>query len=159
MAKIDTINVAGTPYEIDLPSTATPSITSLTVNGDLIVKGTADLKVISENEVDEAFEAIFNKVEVDKNTTVKKLLDARKSASSLFSGYDGTSVNDLIEYNDTSNVITMDSMFSDCSNLMSIPLLNTSNVANMVNMFYKCSNLTNIPLLDTSKVTNMSSMF
>ena len=35
--KIDTINVAGTPYEINLPTSATPSITSLTITGNLTV--------------------------------------------------------------------------------------------------------------------------
>ena len=46
-SKIDKINVNGTSYDIDLPSTATPSITSLTVTGNLTVSGTSDLADIN----------------------------------------------------------------------------------------------------------------
>ena len=48
-AKISVIKVKGTEYEINLPTTATPSITSLTVTGDLTVSGTANLTSISSN--------------------------------------------------------------------------------------------------------------
>lgn len=37
--KIDTIQVGDVQYEITLPSTATPSIASLTVNGDTTIEG------------------------------------------------------------------------------------------------------------------------
>lgn len=39
MAKIDKINVGGVEYEINLPTTATPEITSLTVSEDLYARG------------------------------------------------------------------------------------------------------------------------
>ena len=92
-------------------------------------------------------------------TTVKTLLDAIQTCSALFKGYQGTSVDGLITYDDTSNVTIMTQMFQDCTNLTSIPLLNTSNVTNMINMFNGCTNLTTIPLINTSKVTNISNMF
>ena len=60
---------------------------------------------------------------------------------------------------DTNNVTNMDSMFSDCSSLTSIPLLNTSKVTRMDYMFSYCRSLTTIPALDTSNVTNINSMF
>ena len=60
---------------------------------------------------------------------------------------------------DTSNVTNMDSMFSNCSSLTSIPLLNTSKVTRMDYMFSYCRSLTTIPALDTSNVTNINSMF
>ena len=60
---------------------------------------------------------------------------------------------------DTSNVTDMNSMFSSCSSLTSIPLLNTSKVTRMDYMFSYCRSLTTIPHIDTSKVTNMLSMF
>lgn len=63
---------------------------------------------------------------------------------------------------DTSNVTTMENMFSNCSNMLSFPTkLNTSNVTNMNEMFYSCKSLTNLDLsnFDTSKVTDMSYMF
>ena len=59
----------------------------------------------------------------------------------------------------TSNVTDMESMFYDCRNLQTIPLLNTSNVTDMYSMFQNCSNLQTIPQLNTSNVTNMSYMF
>ena len=39
MASINKIDVNGALYDIDLPSTATPSIASLTVNGDTTIGG------------------------------------------------------------------------------------------------------------------------
>ena len=91
--------------------------------------------------------------------TLKTLLDATQSSKNLFNNYKGTSVNDLISYNDTSNVTNTSYMFYNCSNLTSIPQLDTSKVTNMGSMFYNCSKLASIPQLDTSKVTNMESMF
>ena len=91
--------------------------------------------------------------------TLKTLLDATQSSANLFNSFKGTSVNDLISYNDTSNVTNMGNMFYNCSSLTSIPQLDTSNVTNMGNMFRNCSKLASIPQLDTSKVTNMSNMF
>ena len=60
---------------------------------------------------------------------------------------------------DTSNVTNMRGMFNSCINLTYIPHLDTSNVTDMSSMFTGCSKLTTIPLMDTSNVTNMSSMF
>lgn len=91
--------------------------------------------------------------------TLKNLLDATHSTVSLFSEYKGTSVNDLIQPNDTENVTNMGSMFRACNKLTTIPQLNTSNVNDMTSMVYQCKSLTSIPLLDTSKVNNMNSMF
>lgn len=91
--------------------------------------------------------------------TLKNLLDATKSCYYLFNGYKGTSVDDLIQPNDTENVTTMVSMFRECSKLTSIPQLSTKNVTNMYGMFYNCSKLTTIPQLSTSKVDNMNNMF
>ena len=93
------------------------------------------------------------------DNTLKKLLDATQSAYSLFNGYNGTSVDELISYSDTSSVINMTSMYQYCSNLITIPQLDTSNVTSMGSMCSNCSNLTSIPQLNTSKVTNMYSMF
>ena len=91
--------------------------------------------------------------------TLKNLLDATQSAQYLFSEYNGTSVDNLIQPNDTEIVANMNEMFYKCQNLTTIPLLNTSNVTTMRNMFEGCSKLTTIPLLDTSNVLNMDSMF
>ena len=56
--KIDTIRLGTSDYEIDLKSTATPSITSLTtsgkveVGGDLTVTGTSNLTGVKINGTD-----------------------------------------------------------------------------------------------------------
>ena len=89
---------------------------------------------------------------------MKTLLDGRKEASNLFKYYTGTSVDDLIKYDDTENVTNMEYMFGGCYNLQSVPLLDTSKVTDMEYMFNYCGVIT-IPQLDTSKVTNMSGMF
>ena len=64
---------------------------------------------------------------------------------------------------DTSNVITMQSMFSECRVLTSLDLttFDTSKVFNMNNMFYGCSSLEDVQLnnFNTSNVTDMASMF
>ena len=91
--------------------------------------------------------------------SLKKLLDTTKSTYSLFSGYEGTSVNDLISYSDTENVTDAGDMFYHCLNLQSIPLLNTSKVTRMNSMFNYCTKLQTISQLNTSNVTNFSGMF
>lgn len=96
---------------------------------------------------------------IQSESTLKKLLDATKSADHLFYNYKGTSVNDLIQPNDTENVTNMSRVFEECSNLTEIPSLNTSKAKNMPGMFYSCSALTTIPQLDTSKVVDMLGMF
>ena len=60
---------------------------------------------------------------------------------------------------DTSNVVNMSYMFSNCNNLTTIPQIDTSNVVNMSYMFEYCNSLILIPQIDTSNVTNMSYMF
>ena len=52
----------------------------------------------------------------------------------------------------------MNSMFSGCYSLTTIPQLDTSRVTRMISMFGYCGSLTTIPLIDTSSVTNMASM-
>lgn len=91
--------------------------------------------------------------------TLKALLDETKSAYYLFFRYQGTSVDNIIKFNDTSNVTTMESMFENCYDLTTIQQLDTSNVTNFSRMFYQCSNLTTIPQLDISNVTSMFYMF
>lgn len=58
-------------------------------------------------------------------------------------------------------VISRDSVFYGCSNLVIDDLTNIPLVANanMNSIFRGCSSLTTIPLLNTSNVTNMNNMF
>ena len=59
--------------------------------------------------------------------TLKNLLDARKSADYLFYEYQGTSIDGLIQYNDTENVESMSRTFYR-SKVVKFPELNTSKV-------------------------------
>jgi surface protein len=105
------------------------------------------------------FSAKILNIPTGGGNTLKNLLDATQSASYLFISYKGTSVDDLIQPNDTSNVTNMSYMFNNCSSLTTIPQLDTSNVTDMYYMFHNCNSLTSIPLLDTSNVTNMNGIF
>lgn len=93
-------------------------------------------------------------VNVPSENTLKKLLDATKSTMRLFYNYQGTSVDDFISYDDTSEVENMSNMFYNAINLIIAPELNTSNVTDMSYMFVN-SPLTELPLYDTSNVVNM----
>ena len=106
----------------------------------------------------QGFSSVSVNVPVGGNT-LKTLLDATKQANSLFYQYSGNDIADLISYNDTSEVTSMNSMFYGCSNITSVPLLNTSKVTSMGNIFGYCRALTSIPLFDTSNVTGMAGMF
>lgn len=102
----------------------------------------------------EAYKPVrVNVPQTAQSGTLKAVLDATKSAKNLFAKYKGSSVDDLISSNDTSNVTDMYGMFSTCINLTTIPALDTSNVTDMREMFSNCSNLTTIPALDASKAS------
>lgn len=108
----------------------------------------------------EAYKPVrVNVPQTAQSGTLKALLDATKTTTSLFYGYQGTSVADLISYNDTANVTSMNNMFNNCSKLITIPRLDTSKVTTLFNMFSDCSKLTSIPQLDTHNVSDMGGMF
>lgn len=100
-------------------------------------------------------------IELDESlgyvNTLKKILDATKSAKYLFYGYKGDDINNLICYSDTENVENMEYMFG-MTNITTPLLIDTHSVTNMSNMFYS-SSLQKTHTVDTSSVTNMSSMF
>ena len=89
---------------------------------------------------------------------LQQRVDTNNSCQYLFFGYSGDNV-DYITNLDTSKVTSMSDMFSNCTELTTIPQLDTSNILIMSNMFKSCTNLTTIPQLDTGKVCNMSGMF
>lgn len=150
-----------------LPSVGKDALSKVVINTEIPIKeeqsknveikGNGTISVLPDEG------KVLNEVSITTNVpqdnTLKKLLDATKSCYYLFNNYKGTSVDDLIQPNDTENVTTMGNMFKECTRLTSIPQLNTSKVDNMNNMFNYCLSLEFIPLLDTSNVTNMTSMF
>ena len=76
--------------------------------------------------------------------------------SNMFSGCSALTTIPLL---DTSNSTNFGGTFANCYALTTIPLLNTSKSTNFSDMFSGCSSLTSIPLLDTSKSTTFSGMF
>nr|DAW63472.1 MAG TPA: protein of unknown function DUF285 [Caudoviricetes sp.] len=70
-----------------------------------------------------------------------KAIKKKTKLSYLFCYYPDSEIKGMF---DTSNITDMDSMFSNCTNLTTIPLLDTSNVTNMGSMFNLCRNLTTI---------------
>ena len=73
--------------------------------------------------------------------------------------FSNSTFTEVPEWADFKGITNMESMFYNCSNLQTIPMIDTSNVSNMLNMFSNCINLQTIPEIDTSNVINMSFMF
>ncbi len=84
------------------------------------------------------------------------------SMESMFSGCSALTTLDLSKF-DTSQVTSMRSMFSSCSKLTTLDVskFDTSKVTSMVSMFRECKALTTLDVskFDTSQVTSMGSMF
>ena len=92
----------------------------------------------------------------------KGTLFLNENSGCLFAFLNITSIEGL-EYISTSNVTNVESMFYECSSLISLDLsnFNISNVENMDCMFSGCSSLTNLNLsnFNTSNVKYMGAMF
>ena len=150
-----------------LPSVGKDALSKVVINTEIPIKEEQSKNVeIKENGTisvlpDEG--KVLNEVSITTNVpqdnTLKNLLDATKTTKNLFEDYSGTSVDDLIQYNDTENVTDMTSMFRGCSRLTSVPQLNTGNVTTMYYMFYNCGRLTTVPQFNTSNVINMNNTF
>ena len=105
--------------------------------------------VVTENGVYDTAGEAYKPVRVNvpqtaQSGTLKAVLDVGKSTQYLFDRYQGTNIDGLISYNDTSNVTNMYGMFYDCKNLTSIPQFDTSNVSSMSQMFFNCGKLKEI---------------
>lgn len=111
-----------------------------------------------------------------KNGTVRAYVDANilyvvsdgrigfpKDSSFLFAGFVNAKYIEFINAVDTSNVVSMERLFSGCHNLMKLDLswFDTGRVENMKHMFAKCRSLMDldVSMFDTARVTNMESMF
>lgn len=118
-----------------LPSVGKDALSKVVINTEIPIKEEQSKNVeIKENGTisvlpDEG--KVLNEVSITTNVpqdnTLKKVLDATKSADYLFYEYQGTSVDDLIQYNDTENVESMSSTFCS-SKVVKVPELNTSKV-------------------------------
>ena len=85
------------------------------------------------------------------------------STAHWFNGFSSLTTISGLEYLNTENVTTMESMFENCRSLTGLDMSNfkTDNVANMRLMFYNCTNLNSLDLSSfvTTNVTDMQSMF
>ena len=129
-----------------------------------------NLRIITDDDhgdlhtilVDKAFLINIKKIET---IIIDPLLVNHKFTScvSLFSGFTNLKRIIGLEYLNTSEVVSMKYMFSDCTSLTSLNLrgLDTSKVTEMRVMFGGCKNLTGLDLsnFDTSNVSDMYAMF
>ena len=100
---------------------------------------------------------IYGEGELYKTINVNVIPKINPQKEGLRLGY--STFTEVPEWVDFNGVTNMTRMFSDCTNLQTIPLIDTSNVSNMDYMFNNCSSLQTIPLIDTSSVSNMTYMF
>ena len=135
----------GVKFVKGLEDNLTP-VTSITAGGFKLVEGSS-LATGFGNEAASGEVVSSVTVSANNNTSV---LNAAKV------------VNHVLSF-DTTNVTSMSSMFSNCSNLTSLNVsnFNTNKVTNMSNMFQRCSSLTSLDLSNwnTENVTNMNYMF
>ncbi len=119
-------------------------------------------KQITEN--DEYDVTTYAKVNVDvKSEGVDKIqrwIELQgNTAQNLFRNFTGTSVDELMDGVDTSNVTGFNYMFRDCKQITTVPFFDTSNSIHFNSMFEGCSALITIPLFNGKKVTSYSCMF
>ena len=100
---------------------------------------------------------IYGEGELYKTINVNVIPKVNPQKEGLRLGY--STFKEVPEWVDFEGITNMARMFSDCTNLQTIPLIDTSSVSNMDYTFNNCSSLQTIPLIDTSNVTNMSNMF
>ena len=88
---------------------------------------------------------------------------ANVDSSFMFVSFKNMQTISNLHFLDTSNVVDMSYMFSECYKLTSLDIshFDTSNVTNMSEMFKNCSNLTSLDLssFDTSNVTSRDNVF
>ena len=100
---------------------------------------------------------IYPEGELYKTINVNVLPKINLQKTGLKLGY--STFTEVPEWADFEGITDMESMFNDCQNIKTIPLIDTSNITNMSYMLNGCRNLQTIPLINTSNVTNMRCMF
>ena len=171
-------NISGTPYKLYINSNTPYSFNGvngyfgmikITTNGveNIIIPTAEGLKNITTDEMLQVVQngnytftenlPIYPKGELYKTINVNVLPKINVQKEGLRLGYSTfTEVPDWVDFD---GITDMTRMFSDCTQLKTITMIDTSNVGNMYYMFYTCTSLQTIPLLNTSNVTNMNYMF
>ena len=94
---------------------------------------------------------IFKVKTVDRHKMFELFPDTYRTMTSV--------PNDRDWYSYTEQFTDLNTMFHNCSQLITIPTLNTSNVTNFSYMFVNCYHLESIPKLDTSKAIKLTNLF
>ena len=139
MIKIDDTIII--PTEEGFLNTSTSELLEVVQNGSYIY---------TNNEIIQGEGELYKTI----NVNVLPKINVQKTGLRL--GY--SKFTEVPEWVDFEGINDMSNMFSNCSNLQTIPEIDTSNVKNMEQMFRYCYKLQTIPLLDTSNVTNMYAM-
>ena len=99
---------------------------------------------------------IYGEGELYKTINVNVIPKINLQKTGLKLGY--STFKEVPEWVDFEGITDMSNMFSNCSNLQTIPMIDTSKVGNMSYMFSNCG-IQTIPLLDTSNVSSAYNMF
>lgn len=145
-----------------LPSVGKDALSKVVINTEIPIKEEQSKNVeIKENGTisvlpDEG--KVLNEVSITTNVpqdnTLKKLLDATKNADYLFYEYQGTSVDNLIQPNDTENVESMSRTFYN-SKVVRVPELNTNKVKDFSYTLTR-SSISEFPNWNFSNAENIS---
>ena len=92
--------------------------------------------------------------EKQEGSLLKNLLDNTKTCFYLFYNYRSNNLIDLIQYNDTENVVSFSSMFYGCNGATSFPSINTSNGTSFNSMYRDAKTATEFPPLNTPNGTD-----
>lgn len=128
-----------------------------TAIADSIRGKTGGTDAIIADDFPEAIDGIQTGGGVDK---IQRYIELQgNSAANLFNGFGGTSIGDLMDGVDMSNVTNVTNMFYSCTALTSVPLFDTSSITTMGGMFNVCRALTSVPLFDTRNAVSINGMF
>lgn len=171
--------IASTQLTLNNPSQLLPDILAYGKNGNITGDGSiytpnntfADIPAQLYYNIKKQYDVMTPRVLTDDNKTIDKniyfipvksdgtiLLDTSKVLNLSYIFTDCKNLTEIPLIN-TSNATDMTSMFSGCENLTTVPLIDTSSAIKMTYMFYGCENLTEIPLLNTEKATDTPGMF
>ena len=171
--------IASTQLTLNNPSQLLPDISAYGKNGNITGDGSictpnntfADIPAQLYYNIKKQYDVMTPRVLTDDDKTIDKniyfipvksdgtiLLDTSKVLNLSYIFTDCKNLTEIPLIN-TSNATDMTSMFSGCENLTTVPLIDTSSAIKMTYMFYGCENLTEIPLINTEKVTDTHGMF
>ena len=149
----------------DVMSSYSDQILSIQGGGSSIYTGHADaegLKAIGWTDDDIAYYQKYGVNWNEENDEYHKVPEDNKALYGVLTIENISSYSNILVYLpkiDTSEVTSLNSVFSKCYSLVGIPMLDTSNVTDMRYAFQACYSLGCIPPIDTSKVNNMGVAF